>query len=113
MDKIAFIIALAVGAAQASGSPSRPPNHAHKAEAGSAAAREAGKAIDLDLNLDFADEDPEAQPRVSGAQPGSHAWMFWAMGATVAAGGLGWYLHENQAKEPAVTRSEQVFTDDR
>ena len=115
MDKIAFLIALAVGAAQASGAPTRPPNHAPKAEAGSAPERPAGKTVDLDLNLDFADEEPVPEPRITSAPPASHAWVYWALGATAtaAAGGLGWYMHENQAKEPAVTRSEQVFTDDR
>lgn len=113
MNKIAFLIALAVGAAQASGAPSRPPNHAPKAEAAPLPGVGAGKTIDLDLNLDLADEDPEPRPRVANGQPESHAWVYWALGATAAAGGLGWYLHENQAKEPVVTRSEQVFTDDR
>ncbi len=104
MKSAAFLIALAVGAAQAGSDPGHPPHRAPTVKS---------KTVDLDLTLDFADE-VEPAPKVAVlSAPASHAWIYWAMGATVAAGGLGWYLHENPAKEPVVTRNDQVFTDDR
>jgi hypothetical protein len=105
MKKIAFLFAFAVGFAQAAGETARPPHRAVKV---------GSKVIDLDLTLDFdEDQDGQSGQRASAAAPGSHGWIYWAMGATVAAGGLGWYLHDQDAKAPAVTRTEQVFTDDR
>lgn len=108
MNKIASVFlacAFAVGFAQAAGENARPSHRAMKP---------GSKVVDLDLTLDF-DEDDEGRStaRASSAAPGSRGWIYWAMGATVAAGGLGWYLHEQDAKAPGVTRTEQVFTDDR
>lgn len=73
------------------------------------------KAVDLDLNMDLEDEPlPAAPPRPAPEAGPSRAWMYWtAAGATLAAGGLGWYIHENQSKQPATIRNDQVFTDDR
>lgn len=108
MKKSVIMLALAVGLAQAAGDHGRPPNRPPRAKA---------KAVDLDLTLDFADEAAESAPppRTAAAahKQGSHAWIYWAMGATVAAGGLGWYLHDQQDVQPGVKRSEQVFTDER
>lgn len=108
MKKIASIFlacGFAVGFAQAAGENARQPHRAMKI---------GSKVIDLDLTLDF-DEDDEGRSAqsVSSAAPGSSGWIYWAMGATVAAGGLGWYLHDQDSKAPSVTRTEQVFTDDR
>jgi hypothetical protein len=110
MRKTVFLIALAVGLAQATGDNGRPPNRPPRAAK--------PKAVDLDLTLDFADEDyyPSAAPHSASApaKDASYAWVYWTVGAaTVAAGGLGWYLHDRQDAKPGVTRSEQVFTDER
>jgi hypothetical protein len=77
------------------------------------------------IDLDFSDDEvppPAALPAAPAPVPArsarvhsdSHPWVYWAMGVSVvAAGGVGWYLHEQQAKEPVVTRTDQVFTDER
>jgi len=108
MKKTVILFALAVGFGQAAG------DNARTARRASPAIPAKSNAVDLDLTLDFA-EDETARPvtRAARTTPGAYAWMYWAMGATVAAGGLGWYIHEQDAKTPGVTRSEQVFTDDR
>jgi hypothetical protein len=106
MKACLFLIALAIGAAQAAGDRSRGTPRA---------AAPKPKVTDLDLTQDFAEEE-EAPPRPAApaiSASHSHPWIYWALGATVTAGGVGWYLHESQKKESAVTRNEQVFTDDR
>ena len=108
MKKSALLFAFAAGFAQAAGDLARPPHRAMPAIPAKA------KVVDLDLTLDFAEEEEvRSAPRASASAPGSNGWIYWAMGATVAAGGLGWYLHEQDTKDPGVTRTEQVFTDDR
>lgn len=105
MKKFRILIVFAVGLSQAAGemgSQSPPPK------------RISPPAIDLNLTLDIADEpDDQHAPRSAANASGSHSWIYWAMGATFAAGGIGWYLKEHPGKGAEVTRSEQVFTDER
>jgi hypothetical protein len=106
MKAMSLLIALAMGAAQAGGMETRM-------RARSAPIK---KAVDLDLNMDLAEDAPvPAAPAAPAPEAkASRAWMYWtAAGATLAAGGVGWYIHENMAKQPATIRNEQVFTDDR
>ncbi|MDB5105147.1 MAG: hypothetical protein JWP91_2836 [Fibrobacteres bacterium] len=71
------------------------------------------------IDLDFTDDDESAPiPASAGtvraqAPADSHEWLYWTLGATVVAGGVGWYLSEGSSKEPTVTRNEQIFTDER
>jgi hypothetical protein len=77
-------------------------------------ARPKPKVIDLDFTDDDDDEAPAARQaaHVKSSSP-ARPWIYWTLGATaVAAGGVGWYLYD-QKKAPVVTRSEQVFTDER
>lgn len=69
------------------------------------------------IDLDFTDDDDGAaapRPRVrTGGNAGSDQWIYWTVGASVLAGGVGWYFLEERQKDPIVTRNEQVFTDER
>ena len=70
------------------------------------------KVIDLDFTDD--DEAPAPRPRArTGGNPGSGQWIYWTLGASVLAGGVGWYFLEKRQQDPVVTRNEQVFTDER
>lgn len=115
MKACVFLSALCLAAQAASADPA--PNRA--APPRSAAVPPKPKVIDLDFSDDGAEEPvPARVPAKSPAAiaPESHQWVYWTMGATAlaaAAGGVGWYWHKEQAKTPTVTRSEQVFTDDR
>jgi hypothetical protein len=66
----------------------------------------------VDLDFSEASEDVPASG-TGGPQSRIPAWGFWAIGATVAASGIGigWYWHEESSDSPANTRHEQVFTD--
>jgi hypothetical protein len=56
---------------------------------------------------------PAASTAALAAPAASNRWIYWTMGATaVAAGGLGWFWYHGTG-EAKVTRSEQVFTDER
>lgn len=69
------------------------------------------------IDLDFTDDDDDiAAPRAparTGRSPASNQWIYWTVGASVLAGGVGWYYLEERQKDPIVTRNEQVFTDER
>jgi hypothetical protein len=108
MKAIVYLIALVVGASQIAADPVRAPAHP---------ARPKSKTVDLDLTLDFdiAEGDPEPEPRAQGSEgkTKSNAWIYMAVGATAAAGGVGWYLYDTRAKSSAPVRNEQVFTDER
>ncbi len=107
MRALAYFILLGMlgtGASLASGGSASPsPKAAHPKP----------KVIDLD----FSDDDDDvpmrhAPPQVqSAATPGK--WIYWTVGATAVAGGVGWYLYRDQAKTTTVTRKEQIFTDER
>ena len=102
MKAIAFLIMLCVGSCLARGDNGRPAPKAALAKP---------KVIDLDFTEDE-EAVAERAARVPVPQP-SHQWIYWTVGATVVAGGVGWYLHEDQKKQPVVTRNEQIFTDER
>jgi hypothetical protein len=71
------------------------------------------KVIDLDFT-DTDDDVAEPQPRQrTGGSRGTRQWIYWTVGASVLAGGVGWYFLEDRRKDPIVTRNEQVFTDER
>jgi hypothetical protein len=69
------------------------------------------------IDLDFTDDDGETAAPRSPARTGGNArsgqWIYWTLGASVLAGGVGWYFLEERQKDPIVTRNEQVFTDER
>lgn len=69
------------------------------------------------IDLDFTEDDGDiTRPRTrtwTGGNPGSGQWIYWTLGASLLAGGVGWYYLEERQKEPIVTRNEQIFTDDR
>jgi hypothetical protein len=67
------------------------------------------------IDLDFTGDDETWTAASNGAErrktPGP--WIYWTIGAGVAAaGGVGWYLFQDR-QEATVTRNEQVFTDER
>ena len=66
------------------------------------------------IDLDFTDDDEAWTPapkRTAAASP--RRWLYWTLGAgAVAAGGAGWYLLHGE-REPAATRNELIFTDER
>jgi hypothetical protein len=69
------------------------------------------------IDLDFTDDDDDSpashtRSRQDGGVAGRQ-WIYWSVGASVLAGGVGWYLLEERQKDPIVTRNEQVFTDER
>jgi hypothetical protein len=69
------------------------------------------------IDLDFTDDDDDSPAPQSRSRLGSGAadrqWIYWSVGASVLAGGVGWYILEERQKDPIVTRNEQVFTDER
>jgi hypothetical protein len=96
-----FFIAFCVGMGLALGDapkPNKPP-------------RAKSKVIDLDFTEDG--ENWAAAPKSPDNRESGNRWIYWTLGAgVVAAGGVGWYIFQDQ-KEPTVTRDEQIFTDER
>jgi hypothetical protein len=67
------------------------------------------------IDLDFTDDGEHwtAAPGTGAERESGSRWIYWAVGAGVAAaGGVGWYLFQDR-QDPTVTRNEQVFTDER
>lgn len=69
------------------------------------------KVIDLDFTNDG--EIWTAAPGRRDKRESDSRWIYWTVGAGLAAvGGVGWYLFQDQ-RDPSVTRNEQIFTDER
>jgi hypothetical protein len=125
MKILAFLIALLIvprpGFCEATGLAAAKPSNPRP------------RIVDLDFTED--EDMPEPRPKPAPIRPApqappasahapapaaalaapaaSHRWIYWTMGATaVAAGGLGWFWYHGTG-EAKVTRSEQVFTDER
>lgn len=66
------------------------------------------------IDLDFTDDGEKwaSAPKTYERESNS-GWIYWTVGAGLAAaGGVGWYLFQDR-QDPTVTRNEQVFTDER
>jgi hypothetical protein len=106
MKAIAFLIVLCLSADTSwgggAGRPGRKP------------AQPKPKVIDLDFTEEDRESDVVAAAPSASARPDSRGWVYWTLGgALVAAGGVGWYLHQEQDPETSVTRKDQIFTDER
>ncbi|MDB5050592.1 MAG: hypothetical protein JWO30_3663 [Fibrobacteres bacterium] len=104
MKAIAFLIAVSLGSHLAWGDAVKAP---------AKNTRPKPKVVDLDFSDDEESNGKSSQSIVPSS--GVHPWIYWTLGATVAAaaGGVGFYLYQDRTKTPTVTRNEQVFTDDR
>ena len=100
---ITFSIALCLGADPgwaANGRPGRKPPQP--------------KPEVIDLNFTEAAEETAGSAQTGSERADSHRWIFWTVGgALVSAGGVGWYLHQEQDEEPSVSRNDRIFTDER
>lgn len=101
MTSKTFIIAFCVGMGPALGDipkPGKPPGAKPQV-----------------IDLDFTDDEEirVSAPGRRDKQESDSRWIYWTLGAGLAAaGGVGWYIFQEQ-QDPTVTRNEQVFTDER
>ncbi|MEO6097769.1 MAG: hypothetical protein ABIW76_19790 [Fibrobacteria bacterium] len=76
-------------------------------------ALEKSKVIDLDFTDDDGEFAASIPPARTAGNTGSRQWIYWTVGVSVLAGGVGWYFLEERQNDQLVTRNEQVFTDER